>query len=276
MTNADLLEQWYDAMRMIGLSPATIRRRQLTLTRFTKLGHDLDGCPPATIQRWLAGLTVSPTSRTLYLGDISAFYVWALKHDLILVNPCLKVDRAKRPKYEPRPIPTNQLHAAIDAASPRIRVMLVLAGFGGLRAAEIAGLCCEDIDHVGEVIRVKGKGGKVRIIPLHNLVAELVEPGSTGPVVQWRGKAITPGAVSNALARYLKPLTRSTGHQARHSFGTQMYADCSDILAVQKTMGHASPNTTQGYVQFSEEVAAKAVKGMAGPKPLKRRDEEAA
>lgn len=264
MNDQELLDAWYSSMVMVGLSPATIRRRKLTLQRFVAL----DDVHLATVDHhrigaWLAAMNVKPQSRGLYLADLAAFYKWAVKHDHLERDPTMKVDRPRKAKYTPRPIPTNQLKEAIDAAPPRVRTMLILAGYAGLRAAEIAGARCEDFDHEAGNLRVRGKGSKVRIVPLNAKVAELVEPGSTGPVVAWRGKPVSPASVSDALRFYLRNQgLDATGHQARHSFGTRMYAKSKDLAAVQETMGHASPNTTRGYVQHSAEVAARAVRDL--------------
>lgn len=167
---------------------------------------------------------------------------------------------SKRPKYLPRPIPTSDLQHAIARAPERMRLMLTLAGYAGLRAAEIASLVHEDIDHAAEVIRIRGKGGKTRVVPLHPRVAAVAPKHAAGPVVHWRGQAVTPGTVSANLARYLRGVgVNATGHQARHSFGTRTYAACRDLAAVQEIMGHSSPVTTRLYVAYSPVVAAAAV-----------------
>jgi integrase len=252
-------------MAMIGRSPATIRRRKLTMGRFIAGGSfTLATATHHDIGAWLAAMDVQPQTRGLYLGDLSSFYKWAVKHDYLERDPTVKVDRPAKAKYVPKPIPTNQLKAAIAAAPPRVKVMLTLAGYAGLRSAEIADLRCEDFDHEAGNIRVKGKGQKVRIVPLHPLTAALVVPGSRGPVVGWRGEHVTPASVSDAMRFYLKDVAGldATGHQARHSFGTRMYAESKDLAAVQETMGHASPNTTRGYVQHSPEVARRAVQNL--------------
>ncbi len=265
MTDDEILEAWYVAMAMIGRSPATIRRRRLTLSRFVAVpGVTLGTATQHDIGAWLASLDIQPQSRGLYLGDLSAFYKWAVKHDHLAADPTIKVDRPAKAKYVPRPIPTAQLKAAIAGAPERVRVMLTLAGYAGLRCAEIAGLRCEDFDHEAGTMRVKGKGNKTRIVPLNDHTAELVVPGSTGPVVSWRGEPVSPGSVSDSMRYYLRNHAGldATGHQARHTFGTRMYAASKDLAAVQETMGHASPTTTRGYVQHSAEVAAKAVRSL--------------
>ncbi len=265
MTDEEILDAWYTAMVMVGMSPATIRRRQLTLSRFVKVeGITLGTATHHDIGAWLAGMVkVKPQTRGLYLGDLAAFYKWALLNDYLIIDPTVKVAKPKKPSYVPRPIPDRQLDAAIAAAPPRTKVMLTLAGYAGLRAAEIAGLRCEDFDHQAGNIRVTGKGNKTRIVPMHELTAALVEPGTAGPVVSWRGAPVTPASVTDTLRHYLKGRgLNATGHQARHSFGTRMYAVMRDLPSVQETMGHASVTTTRGYVKHSPEMARRGVEGL--------------
>lgn len=256
------IDRWCNSQLTRGLAGNTERRRRRTVERFAQ-AHDLKTATHLEVEAWLARLPVKPVSRGLYLGDLRAFYKWAIRQDLLEVDPTIKVDAPKKPNYMPKPIPTKQLKQAISLAPPRQRLMLSLAGYAGLRACEIATLRYEDIDRDDELIRVRGKGDKVRIVPLHPYLGAMLEPQGSGPVITWHGKPIQPNSVSAALAKYLRGVgVNATGHQGRHSFGTRTYNACKDLAAVQEVMGHASPQTTRGYVAFSPEVAAKAIKSL--------------
>lgn len=258
--DATMLSRWYAEMATDGLSKNTIRRRRLTLDRFAE-AYDLATATQHDVRAWLASLSVSPTSRGLYLGDIRAFYRWALLLDYLEADPTAKIKPMKRKDYVPKPIPTTPLRIAIMDAPPRIRTMLTLAGYAGMRCAEIADMRGEDVDHEAGNIRIRGKGDKVRIVALHPLIAELVPPGTKGPIVSWHGKAITPDSVSTALRTYLRGSAQlnATGHMARHSFGTRLYNETKDLAAVQEAMGHASPITTRGYVKHDAAVARRGI-----------------
>lgn len=272
MNDDEMVETWLNAQTVNGLSPLTVRRRKLTLERFVPwlAGHDATVATATAnhVEAWLASLDVKPQSRGLYLGDLRVFYRWAVRHDHLVTDPTVKVDTPKRPKYQPNPIPRPQLLDAIrEAPSERVRIMLTLAGFAGLRAAEIAGLRAEHFDHDANNLRVTGKGNKTRIVPMHPSVAALVKPGDRGPVLAWGGKPITPGAVSSALSRYLKGVRQldHTGHHGRHSFGTTFYAASHDLLATSNAMGHGSTVTTQGYVAHDATVARDAIARFEAP-----------
>ncbi len=267
MPDLDLVDQFRNYQLARGLSPATVRRRHLTLTRFTP-GRDLETVTATDIEAWLASLDVTSQSRGMYLSDIRAFWKWGINHDIFTVDPTHKIVPPKRPNYVPDPISPKALLAAIDAAPERERLMLTLAGFAGLRCAEIAGLRLENVDHESGTLRVVGKGRKTRIVQLHERVAELIPAESFGPVVAWNGKPITPRAVSDRLAAYLRGVgIDATGHKARHSFGTALYAACQDLRLVQEQLGHSSPQTTQAYVATSDADARAAVKKLYKAKP---------
>lgn len=255
----DLVEQFGNWQLATGLAETTVRRREMTLRRFVP-GRDLAAVKPIDIESWLAQLKVTPQTRGMYLSDIRAFYLWGINHDHFEIDPTVRIKNPKRPNYVPKPIQTKALMAAINAAPEREKLMLTLAGFAGLRCAEIAGLRLENIDHEAKTIRVTGKGNKTRIVHMHDEVAKLIPPDSYGPVVAWRGKPISPRAVSDRLASYLRGFgIDATAHKARHSYGTALYAACHDLRTVGMQMGHSSPQTTQGYVAANDEDARAAI-----------------
>lgn len=268
----DLLNEFTNWQLASGMSEATAKRRSLTLCRFFA-GRTL-GVAPKEIEAWLASLRkrdgrpVTPQTRGMYLSDIRAFYRWAINHDYCTVDPTVKLTNPKRPNYMPDPIQDKPLMAAIAAAPPREKLMLTLAGYAGLRCAEIAGLRLEHVDHDAMTMRVLGKGNKLRLIHMAPEVAELIPKGEHGPAVEWRGKPITPATVSNRLARYLREQgIDATAHKARHSYGTAMYRVSKDLLLTGKQMGHTSPQTTQNYVLASDEDAQAAVRKLYKQRP---------
>lgn len=265
MDDQTMIDRWCNSQVARGLSDRTVKRRRSTLERFAAT-HQLEPATATDIEEWLASLTrCGAQSRGLYLADMRAFYRWALRHDHLTVDPTIKVDPPKRPKYTPRPIPTKHLKTAIKRAPERTQTMLILAGYAGLRAAEIASLRGEDVNHEDCTMRVLGKGEKVRIVELHPLVAERIPEGTTGPVIpheRHKGEHVSPGTVSKVIARFMDDIGFAdyTGHQARHSFGTRLYAACKDLVMVQEQLGHASPQTTRAYVAFSRDQTRAAIR----------------
>lgn len=110
----------------------------------------------------------------------------------------------------------------------------------------------------GPVLRVVGKGGHVRVVPVPPRIAARIReapgwvfPGAVGGHISagWLGKLM-----SRALPAGVTP------HQLRHSYGTRAYSSTGDLLAVQHLLGHSTPSTTQVYVQVSSLAVLEAAR----------------
>lgn len=259
-TTSEYWTQFEAWQRYANRSPKTIRRRERTLMRFAE-HRDLATVTPLDIETWLGSLDIEPQSRGQYLADIRAFYRWAIKHDILTVDPAARVEAPKRPSADPSPIPVAALMVAIENAPEREKLMLTLAGFAGLRCIEISRLRLEDVDHDAMTLRVLGKGQKSRTITMHPRVAELLPAGATGPAVAWRGKPISERTISDRLSVYLRRKCglKASAHKARHSYGTALYAACHDLVTVGTQLGHANIATTRGYVAANDEDARAAI-----------------
>ncbi|RDJ92913.1 hypothetical protein B4Q13_25540, partial [Lacticaseibacillus rhamnosus] len=95
---------------------------------------------------WYASLTVSASGRATLRAMIRTFYRWALLEELIEKDPTLRLERPKLPARLPRPMADADVRDALTNAPPRVKQILYLAAFGGLRAMEIAALRREDLD----------------------------------------------------------------------------------------------------------------------------------
>lgn len=130
---------------------------------------------------------------------------------------------------------------------------ILLAARGGLRRGEIAQLRREDLfqDLVGWSIRVTGKGGKRRDVPLHDEVSALIRACDEGWLFPGPQGHLTPHHLGKLITRALGG--EHTTHTLRHRYATTTYAASKDLLAVQTLLGHSKPETTRGYVQLDAE-----------------------
>lgn len=143
--------------------------------------------------------------------------------------------------------------------------MLRLAAEAGLRRGEIARIHTRDIldDVVGWSLRVHGKGGGgavTRIVPLPDTLAlDLIShTGGHGYVFPGHSDGhLAPQRVGDLLAALLPG--QWTAHSLRHRAGTRWWRVDHDLLTVQHLLGHASPLTTQVYVQLDDDVARATV-----------------
>ena len=227
----------------------------------------------------LAALTDSPASVTLddlvhLIGDpkwaasarksargaVAGFYRWAVLTERLASNPTLRLPSVRVPAGRPRPAPDAVLAAALCRADERGRLMLLCAALAGLRCCEICKLHSDDV--VGGSLRVVGKGGRVRDVPLHPDLAAALDGRSPGFVFPGRvGGHLSPMWVSNTLGDLLgRPWT---AHTLRHRFASLCYAYQRDILAVQTLLGHASVTTTQIYTAVPDGAMRAAVYAVA-------------
>lgn len=144
--------------------------------------------------------------------------------------------------------------------------MVLLAAEHGLRrgGGEIARVHTNDLveDLLGWSLRVHGKGGKDRVVPLREELANdlrALPPGWAFPSPS--GGHLTEHHVGKIIARVLPG--GWTAHTLRHRFATVAYAGTRDLLAVQEMLGHAKPETTRGYVQLPADALRAAISAAA-------------
>lgn len=270
---------FFASMRRRNLKATTIRRRRSTLLRCDQWcqihhGVTLTQATPEMIEGWLDSLRISSVSRHHYRADVAAFFAWATKHGHVDVDPTLLVERPRLPRPLPHPITTADLIEADRKADPRMRAILRLAAYAGLRCHEIAQLDVLDCDFHNEHVMVRnGKGGKDRIVPMHPKVREGLHTYGM-PRAGWvfpnrYGHAYAPGSISAMAVRYLQH-DLGTGwslHDLRHWFATEVYrASGNDVRSVQELLGHASVQTTQVYTQWDRAAARRAVMSLE-PEP---------
>ena len=142
--------------------------------------------------------------------------------------------------------------------------MVRLAGQIGLRRAEVARCRREDFERgfEGWSVRVVGKGGHTRVLPVPDDLARTVARMPWGWLFpNGHGSHLSPDYVGRLLSRDLP--RGYSGHSLRHRCGTTAYAATRDLLAVQALLGHARPETTAGYVALPEDSVRAAVMAAA-------------
>jgi site-specific recombinase XerD len=178
---------------------------------------------------------------------------------------------------EPRRLPESVSAEEIsdflaDLRTYRDRAIVLLMALGGLRAAEVRSLRLADVDMGLRRVRVMGKGGRERVVPVERaffteLGAYLRDERPAGCAtpqcfVVLRGPT-TGGPLTEAgMRRVFRTHRARSGavrvrpHRLRHSYGTELAAAGIDLLVLRELMGHASPETTAGYVHLSEATLA--------------------
>ncbi|MBW3658680.1 MAG: site-specific tyrosine recombinase XerD [Actinobacteria bacterium] len=154
-----------------------------------------------------------------------------------------------------------------DPAALRDRAMLEVLYGGGLRISELTALDVDDLDRVDGLVRVRGKGGKDRVVPFGHAAGEALDAWLVRgrPRLSPRGPAVFCNTRGGRLTRQgawkvLKGHAARAGlsdavspHTLRHSFATHLLDGGADVRAVQELLGHASVTTTQIYTLVSRQ-----------------------
>ena len=196
----------------------------------------------------------------------------------------------KLPHSVPKPLTAPKATALVDGTgvgspdqpewiSARDTAVLALLYGSGLRISEALTLKRKDAPTKGrDMLRVHGKGGKTRVVPVLPIAREAVELylklcpmglGSDDPLfVGAQGKQLSPRIIQLKIARARAALglpDTATPHALRHSFATHLLGAGADLRAIQELLGHASLSTTQGYTEVDREHLLKTY-GRAHPR----------
>lgn len=203
------------------------------------------------------------------LSSIRGFYRFLLREGAVNANPALDVRAPGAGRKLPGVLDVDQVSRLLalpgdDPLDVRDRAILEIFYSSGLRLAELVELDLTDVDLGDAQLRVTGKGGKVRDLPVgrHGVAAvkawlpiraTLAAPGEQALFVGRRGKRLGARSVQIRLARHalLQGLDRRVHpHLLRHSFASHLLESSGDLRAVQELLGHADISTTQVYTHL--------------------------
>lgn len=256
-----------DSLQRIGLRPTTIRQRRNTLRRLQRhSGKEPLDCTAEDLDMFV-GRPQSAESRATEISHLRSFWRWAIECGHTVSDPTRTLKRPRLPRRLPRPISEADLAWAIDTAPTRVRPMLLLASFAGLRAMEIAALRADDIwwDADPPVIVVNdGKGGDPGMVPLSSVLegelrlCDLPRRGWLFPRLDGQPGPVAAHLVSHLCNDHLHSIgINSTLHKLRHRFGTQVLRVSGNLRHAQEALRHASITSTQIYTQVTNvELAA--------------------
>ena len=237
------------------------------------------------IRRWLAlvrrdafavgrprksGLSDRTVARKL--SALRSLYRFLNRRKLIATDPAALLQSPKVGRTLPVFAEEGWVHrmmALPDTATVkglRDRTVLELLYGTGIRLAELVGLVRDDLDFRGGLLRVMGKGGKERILPLQGeaphwlerMLATREAPVGSDPLFPGRdGRSpLSRRSVQRIVERYLgiaANLGRVSPHVLRHSFATHLLDRGADLRAIQELLGHSSLSSTQVYTHVSME-----------------------
>jgi len=211
---------------------------------------------------------LSPTTWNPRLAAVKTFFAWAMKNELVLIDPFEHVRTTPLQTTLPPYLTQDEVRAMLEAcdaeAQLRDRAVLELLYSSALRISELVRLDLTDIDYSERVVLVRqGKGRKDRVVPVGRIATRLVQryvqtrrvasaADARALFVDDIGHRVTTGGVRNYI---LAPAVRGAGiikhvtpHVLRHSCAVHMLENGASVREVQQLLGHAKISTTQKYL----------------------------
>ena len=237
-----------------GRTVATARLRVDWLRRFARaVDRDPWAVETADVIEWSAAHMWARDTRRSALQTVAGFYAWAAASHNVQVDPSLiPTVRASAPA--PRPADDAAVLRARSSSDWRVRLAVRLASELGLRRGEVARVRASDLvrDLYGCALIVHGKGGKCRTVPISSSLAVEIEARGSGWLFPGDDAGhVSPEWLGRLVGRALPPGV--TMHALRHRFATRAYERTGDLVAVQRILGHESPQTTLRYLAIADE-----------------------
>ncbi len=229
------------------------------------------------IRGWLAALRKKGMARTTLrrkLSSLNAFFRFLQREDILAINPAEGIQSPRASQELPPYLSVEQamemvsLKTSDDFFSVRDRAILELLYSSGIRVSELSGLDTDDISFSPEMIKVKGKGSKERIVPFGIHACEAVKNylplrdatlrkrrlnGVKALFINRLGSRLS----SRGIQRIVEKRRLQTGipaqvtpHAFRHSMATHLLEAGADLRSIQELLGHASLATTQKYTHL--------------------------
>ena len=286
-----------------GASVYTQRNYRQALTDFSQWHFEGRQQPPAwdklqrddfrAYVRYLGRHNLSRAATQLRFSALRTFYKFLIRHGVAESTPIKNLALPKVGKRLPRYLTRDQMLELLRAPMKVLgvpkkksagRPVSVAACYRdvailetiyscGLRVSEVCGLIVGDIDWNEQLVRVRGKGRKERLVPVGAPALEAIKkywsllkqpPGAQAPVFFAQTKRVAPMS-SVLLARRLKTYLALAGldphltpHKLRHSYATHLLDAGADLRSVQELLGHAHLVTTQVYTHLTTERLKKA------------------
>ena len=233
---------------------------------------------------------LSARSLARLLSATRGLYSFLIAEGVCQHDPATGIAPPKRERRLPRTLDADRTSQLLDGAVEddfiglRDQAILELFYSSGLRLAELAGLNLQQLDLLGGLVEVLGKGSKTRVLPLGRKAREALEnwlpqraqanPPDDAVFISAKGRRLGPRAIQlrvgqagvRELGQHLHP------HMLRHSFASHMLESSQDLRAVQELLGHADIATTQIYTHLDFQHLATVYDG-AHPRAKRKSSE---
>lgn len=274
-------------------SPLTVRNYMADLHEFLAMcGIAEEEFDPTEIDRemvrgWVVALgkrknargqTLAATSINRRISTLKSFFAWLMREGLIEKNPTMALPRLKTPLRLPNYVSEDQMTHSIEHLTEELseensftatrNALIILMFYGlGIRRAELVGLNRDDLSEDMTQLRVHGKGGKVRVVPVLRFIADHIEEylneisrseiciiDKNALILSLKGTRLSSHSVYSIVRREMQRMGvkgKKSPHVLRHTFATHLMNRGGDMRQIQELMGHSSLRSTQVYTHNS-------------------------
>jgi integrase/recombinase XerC len=256
-------------LRRAELQPDTVRNYRRHLVEFAESfgARPIDKLGPRAVENWLERIAQNaPGTRQTKFTSVRRFCEWLVATDVIKRNPTVGIQSPRIPRKVPRALPEHVVHDLLaHAADERENLILWFMVGCGLRAVEISRMQHHDVDTIEKTVRVRGKGGHVRVVPLPDEVLKAFRSyvattsEINGPVIQHAERphqglsaARTAGIAAAVIKRAgvkARPYDGVSPHALRATAASDVLARSKDLTVVKEMLGHANLATTSIYLR---------------------------
>ncbi|MFC1674486.1 tyrosine recombinase XerC [Candidatus Omnitrophota bacterium] len=252
----------------------TILNYRLDLEDFKDFlqGKQVESVDYLFLRKYLAALKergLSNRTVSRRISSLRSFFKFLTRENYLKSNPIVSLSSPKLDKHLPSFLTEDEVSKLIGAVIPKdeagLRDRTVLETFysTGIRISELVGLNVDDLDLIGCIVKVRGKGKKERVVPIGDkavsAIREYLDKRKKKTEVLFLNKSgsrISDRGVRNIIKKYIRLTSIKqdvSAHTLRHSFATHLLNRGADLRSVQELLGHANLSTTQIYTHLTTE-----------------------
>jgi integrase/recombinase XerC len=269
-----------------GYSPHTIdgyRRDVNEFYHFCEAPAHIEAMDSASVKRFTASLYAVNSSATIArkLSALRTFFRYLVREEVLRADPLVGIANPKMGKHIPNFLTVDEVFALLETPQPkdtfhlRDRAIMEMLYATGMRVSELVATDVADYERAAEVVLVKGKGRKERVVPYGRTAAEALgyyqgqrqglivarvsrgyEAEREAMFLNSRGTRLSVRSIERVIRMYGERAgieVAVTPHGLRHSFATHLLEMGADLRMVQELLGHVSLSTTQKYTHVNVE-----------------------
>jgi integrase/recombinase XerC/integrase/recombinase XerD len=197
--------------------------------------------------------TYEATTLHRILSTLSSFYRFLKSQNAVTANPVLYIERPRIKEKHLVYLKHNQvLDLLASIKNPRDHLIIRIIYATGIRVSELCKMNIEDIDFEERIIRIRGKGGKIRLVFIDEETAEEIrfhiKDRKIGPLILGEDEKmhISQRSIQRIFNNHAPE--GITPHKIRHSYASELYRRSKNLRVVQENLGHSSIRTTEIYL----------------------------